>query len=185
MHTLNVLLFRLVKNLALDPAPLPNIMKTLASLIVIALLSACAALPNVASGNDHQALWLVPINHTDRYAPHVVVDDVWAGNVGPHGGGGGATCCLDGRKDWSKPVWVKWRWGAEEDPVSKKITVPGEDRALLVSFPRPPKRLNKSITEKWSYEDYKADEAYLCVIFRTTDIVEFAYSFSGGGCQNK
>ena len=55
----------------------------------------------------------------------------------------------------------------------------------MVSFPGAPKRLNKSIKEKWSAEDYKADEAYLCVIFRTLDKVEFAYSHTGSGCRQK
>lgn len=160
-------------------------MKTLPCILVTTILSACSAIPNLTSGSNEQGLWLVPINHTERYAPNIVVDDAWAGNVGPHGGGGGAACCLGGRKDWSKPVLVKWRWGAEEDPITKQITLPGEDRSSLVSFPRPPKRLNKSIDEKWSREDYEADEAYLCIIFRSTDTVEFAYSYSGSGCSNK
>lgn len=162
-----------------------NPIKILGCVAAVAVLSSCAAAPDLMTGSDEQGLWLVPINHTDRYAPNIVVEDAWAGNVGSHGGGGGATCCLAGRKDWSKPVLVKWRWGAEEDSVSKQITIPGEDRSALVSFPRPPRRLNKSINEKWSREDYEADEAYLCVIFRTHDTVEFAYSYSGSGCKHK
>lgn len=150
-----------------------------------AVLSSCAAAPDWMVGGNEAGLWLVPINHTDRYAPNIVVEDAWAGNVGAHGGGGGAACCLAGRKDWSKPVLVRWRWGAEEDPVSKQITIPGEDRSALVPFPRAPRRLNKSIDEKWSREDYAADEAYLCVIFRTLDVVELTYSTSGSGCKQK
>lgn len=159
--------------------------KVLGMFAAAILLASCAAIPDSASGGNGPGLWLVPINHTDRYAPNIVLEDAWAGNVGPHGGGGGAVCCLAGRKDWSKPVLVKWEWGYEEDPVTKKITLPDEAHSAFVSFPRPPKRLNKSITEKWSREDYEADEAYLCVIFRTTDTVEFAYSSSGSGCKNK
>ena len=153
--------------------------------MAVAILSSCTIAPNSMAGSDGQSLMLVPINHTDRYAPNIVVDDVWAGNVGPQGGGGGATCCLDRRKDWSKPVLVKWRWGAEENPVTKAITVAGEDHSAMVSFPRAPKRLNKPINEKWSREDLEADEAYLCVIFRTTDTVEFAYSYNRSDCRNK
>lgn len=160
-------------------------MKILGCVAVAVVLSSCAAAPNSMAGSEEQGLWLVPINHTGRYAPNVVVDDAWAGNVGPHGGGGGAACCIGGRKDWSKPVLVKWEWGYEEDPMTKKITLPDEAHSALVVFPRSPRRLNKSINEKWSREDYEADEAYLCVIFRTTDTVEFAYSFSGSGCKNK
>lgn len=63
--------------------------------------------------------------------------------------------------------------------------MPGEDHSAMVSFPGAPKRLNKSIKEKWSTEDYMADEAYLCVIFRSLDKVEFAYSYSRGGCKQK
>lgn len=159
--------------------------KPLGILAAAILLASCAAIPDSATGGNEPGLWLVPINHTDRYAPNIVVEDAWAGNVGPQGGGGKRACCIAGRKDWSKPVLVKWRWGAEEDPVSKQITVTGEDHSALVSFPRPPKRLNKSIKETWSREDYEADEAYLCVIFRTTETVEFAYSYSGSGCRNK
>lgn len=149
------------------------------------LLASCSISPSAGSADAGPGLWLVPVNHTDRYAPNIVVDDAWAGNVGRQGGGGGAVCCVAGRKDWSKPVLVTWRWGAEEDPVTKAITIPGENRSAMVSFPGAPKRLNKSIKEKWSTEDYMADEAYLCVIFRSIDKVEFAYSYSGGGCRQK
>ncbi|MDR1996322.1 MAG: DUF3304 domain-containing protein [Azonexus sp.] len=160
-------------------------MKTLGCVVAAAILSSCATAPNSMADGGGPGLWLVPINHTDRYATYVAVDDVWAGNVGRQGGGGGAACCLGGRRDWSKPVLVKWRWGAEGDPVSKKITIPGEEHSALVAFPRPPRRLDKPIDEKWSREDYAADDHYLCVIFRTTDTVEFAYSSSGSGCRNK
>jgi hypothetical protein len=162
-----------------------KLQKILGCVTAAVLLSSCAPASNVMASSDEQGLWLVPVNHTDRYAPNIVVEDAWAGNVGPHGGGGGAACCIAGRKDWSKPVLVKWRWGAEEDPISKQITIPGEDRSALVSFPRPPRRLNKSINEEWSREDYETDEAYLCVIFRTLDTVEFAYSYNRSGCDNK
>ncbi|MDR1995532.1 DUF3304 domain-containing protein, partial [Azonexus sp.] len=111
-----------------------KLMETLGCVVVAAILSSCAAAPGSMAGGD-QGLWLVPINHTDRYAPYVAVDDVWAGNVGRQGGGGGAACCLDRRKDWSKPVWVKWEWGYEEDPVTKKITLPDEAHSALVAFP--------------------------------------------------
>lgn len=162
-----------------------NPLKIPGYVVLAGLLSSCAASSGLTVGGNEPGLWLVPINHTDRYAPNIVVEDAWAGNVGPQGGGGKAACCLGGRKDWSKPVLVKWEWGYEEDPVTKKITLPDEQHSALVAFPRPPRRLAKSISEKWSREDYEADEAYLCVIFRTLDTVEFAYSFSGSACKNK
>ncbi len=159
--------------------------KLVGQIIGAAMLASCTTLPGITSADEGPGLWLVPVNHTDRYAPNIVVDDAWAGNVSPQGGGGGAACCLGGRKDWSTPVKVTWRWGAEEDPVTKVITRPGEDRSAIVAFPGAPKRLNKSIKEKWSREDYMADEAYLCVIFRSLDKVELAYSYSGSGCKHK
>ena len=159
--------------------------KILGNACLAALLASCSSMPTVSSADVGPGLWLVPVNHTDRYAPSIFVEDAWAGNVGPQGGGGGAVCCVAGRADWSKPVLVKWRWGAEEDPATKAITVPGEDHSAMVSFPGVPKRLNKSMKEKWSTEDYMADEAYLCVIFRALNKVEFAYSYSGSGCRQK
>lgn len=162
-----------------------NFRKTLGNASFAVLLTSCSISPSAGSADSGPGLWLVPVNHTDRYAPSIFVEDAWAGNVGPQGGGGGAVCCVAGRKDWSKPVLVTWRWGAEEDPVTKAITTPGEDHSAMVSFPGAPKRLNKSIKEKWSTEDYMADEAYLCVIFRSLDNVEFAYSYSRGGCEQK
>lgn len=159
--------------------------KIIGNTALAALLASCSSVPNISAADPGPGLWLVPVNHTDRYAPNIFVDAAWAGNVGPQGGGGGAVCCIAGRSDWSKPVLVKWRWGAEEDPATKTITLAGEDRSAMVSFPRAPKRLNKSIKEPWSTEDYLADEAYLCVIFRSLDKVEFAYSSSGSGCRQK
>jgi hypothetical protein len=169
--------------------------KTLASLGLIIGMVACSTVPNLDSadlwvgpGDAGPGLWLVPINHTERYAPSIGVEDVWAGNVVPRSksrGGGKSTCCLSGRRDWSKPVEVRWRWGAERDPVTRAIVVEGEDRSALVSFPRAPRRLNKSIKEDWSYDEYMADESFLCIIFRTTDEVEFAFSPTGFGCVHK
>lgn len=128
---------------------------------------------------------IVPVNHTGRYAYPIFVEDAWAGNVNAYGGGGKATCCLAGRNDWSTPVKVQWRWGTEEDRMTKQITMPPEERSALVSFPRAPHRVNKTIQEQWTLEDYQADEAYLCVIFRTLDTVELAFSSSGSGCRSK
>lgn len=162
-----------------------KIRKLVGSTALTAMLASCSAIPSISSADQGPGLWLVPVNHTDRYAPSVFVDDAWAGNVGAQGGGGGAVCCIAGRSDWSKPVLVKWRWGAEEDPVTKAVTLAGEDHTANVAFPRAPKRLKKSIKEPWSTEDYMADEAYLCVIFRKIDKVEFAYSSSGNGCREK
>ncbi len=159
--------------------------KILGGIALAALLASCSNLPTTSGADPGPGLWLVPVNHTDRYSPSIFVDDAWAGNVGAQGGGGGAVCCIAGRKDWSRPVKVTWRWGAEEDPVTKAITMAGEDRSAMVAFPGAPKRLNKYIKEPWTTEDYMADEAYLCVILRSLDKVEFAYSYSRGGCQTK
>lgn len=162
-----------------------NLRKILGNTALVALLASCSSLPNISAADPGPGLWLVPVNHTDRYASSIFVEDAWAGNVGRQGGGGGALCCIAGRSDWSKPVLVKWEWGYEVDPVSKKITTPDEAHTAMVSFPRAPKRLNKSIKEPWSTEDYMADEAYLCVILRSLDKVEFAFSSSGNGCKQK
>src|SRR5690606_10644720 len=99
------------------------------------ILSSCSALGAGTTSDNELGMWLVPVNHTHRYAPNIVVDKAWAGNVRAFGGGGGAACCLAGRADWSKPVLVEWTWGYEEDPVTRKITVPEERRKALVSFP--------------------------------------------------
>lgn len=150
----------------------------------LAALSLTSCATPFDSGNEPGQM-LVPVNHTHRYAPNIFVEDAWAGNVDAHGGGGGATCCIAGRKDWSKPALVQWRWGAEDDPATGKITVAGEDRSALVPFPRAPHRINKSIKDDWSREDFLADEIYLCVIFRTVDTVEFAFSSTRSGCTTK
>ncbi|MCH2242038.1 MAG: DUF3304 domain-containing protein [Aquabacterium sp.] len=159
--------------------------RLLSQISLAAWLAACSGLSGGHATGTQAGLWLVPVNHTGRHAPQIFVDDTWAGNVGRHGGGGGAVCCIAGRADWSKPVLVQWRWGREEDPVTKAVTLAGEDRSAMVAFPRAPKRLNKPIKEPWSSEDYAADEAYLCVIFRTLDKVELSYATRAGACREK
>lgn len=94
------------------------------STALTAMLASCSAIPSISSADQGPGLWLVPVNHTDRYASNILVDDAWAGNVGRQGGGGGAVCCVAGRSDWSKPVLVKWEWGYEVDPVTKKNHYP-------------------------------------------------------------
>ncbi|MCC4113795.1 DUF3304 domain-containing protein [Aromatoleum toluclasticum] len=158
---------------------IPN--PALAALATLALAS-CAT--PVVSGNEPGQM-LVPVNHTHRYAPNIVVEDAWAGNVDAHGGGGKATCCIAGRKDWSKPALVRWRWGAEDDRATGKVILAGEDRSALVPFPRAPHRINKSTKDDWSREDFLADEIYLCVIFRTLETVEFAFSSTRSACRHK
>ncbi len=157
----------------------------LGNVMLAVLLASCSSLPSTSSADQGPGLWLVPVNHTDRYASNIFVDGAWAGNVGRQGGGGGAACCIAGRADWSKPVEVKWEWGYEVDPITKKVTIPDEPHSTMVALPGVPKRLNKSIKEEWSREDYMADEAYLCVIFRSRKKVELAYSYSRGGCKQK
>ncbi|WP_018988722.1 DUF3304 domain-containing protein [Aromatoleum toluclasticum] len=160
-------------------------MKILESaLAALTSLSLWSCATPVASGNEPGQM-LVPVNHTNRYAPNIVVEDAWAGNVDAFGGGAGATCCIAGRKDWSKPALVRWRWGAEDDRATGKIILAGEDRSALVPFPRAPHRINKSTKDNWSTEDFLADEIYLCVIFRTLETVEFAFSSTRSGCKAK
>lgn len=143
-------------------------------------LTSCVTPPSNEPGQ-----MLVPVNHTRRYAPTIVVEDAWAGNVDAYGGGGKATCCIAGRKDWSKPALVQWRWGAEDDPATGKIVLAGENRSALVPFPRAPHRIDKTVQDDWSREDFLADEIYLCVIFRTLDKVEFEFSSSARACRDK
>jgi hypothetical protein len=154
-------------------------------MLIAFLFSSCTAVPVSTGGSNEPGQMLMPVNHINRYAPNIFVEDAWAGNVRAHGGGGKATCCIAGRKDWSKPALVRWRWGDEEEPLSKQVILPGEDRSALVPFPRAPRRVHKSVQETWSREDYLADEAYLCVIFRALDKVEFAFSSTANDCSYK
>lgn len=158
---------------------------TVLFLLISILMSSCALAPALSGDVNAPGQMLVPVNHTGRYALNIFVEDAWAGNLDAHGGGGSATCCIAGRKDWSKPALVRWRWGREEDPVTREVTVPGEDHSTLVAFPRAPHRVNKTVQEEWSREDYLADEVYLCVIFRTLELVEFEFSSTRGGCATK
>ena len=162
-----------------------NVYKVIRWLILALSLSSCSTISGMTSGGGEPGLMLVPVNHTDRYAPSIVVEDTWAGNVRAHGGGGSAACCIAGRKDWSKPALVRWEWGYQRDPVTKEIVLPDEAHSELVSFPRAPHRVTKTPLESWTREDYLADEGYLCVIFRTLDRVEFAFSSRPSECPKK
>ena len=54
---------------------------------------------------DGPSLWMVPVNHYERYADSVFVDKYWAGNItrrnenGRASGGGKAACCYVGYED--------------------------------------------------------------------------------------
>jgi hypothetical protein len=143
----------------------------------VAALSACGhTLPEDPFDGEGEALSVVPINHTDRYAVDIFVDKYWAGNVDDHAGGGAAVCCYPGLKDWSQPVTVKWTWGWEEDPKTKAVTLPDEQHSVVAHFPA-----------GGPYNDpdpYKAD-AYLCVILRDLNTAELAFSPSRSGCADK
>jgi hypothetical protein len=139
-------------------------------------LSACGTLPDDPFESKGGALGMVPINHTDRYAVDIVVDKYWAGNVSARAGGGGASCCYPGLKDWSRPVTVRWIWGWEEDPVTKVQTIPDESHTVVAHFP-PGGPHNDP-------DEYK-DDAYVCVILRDRDKVDLAFSPSRSGCWDK
>lgn len=149
------------------------------SLFLPILFSACATadvLPDDPFAGAGPALTIIPINHTDRHIPDLYVDQYWGANVYPHNGGGSGVCCYPGLKDWRKPVRITWRWGMEEDPVTKAITRAGEDRTAVVHFPEGgPKRSS----------DTSEDESYLCVIFRDNDQVELAFATKGSACARK
>ncbi|QPS45035.1 DUF3304 domain-containing protein [Burkholderia humptydooensis] len=151
----------------------------LAACFAVFALTACAgssALPNDPLAEERRALSITPVNHTDRYAVDIYVGRYWAGAVDSQGGGGSATCCFPGMKDWSKPVTVTWIWGTEEDPKTKAITMPREKRSVQVHFPPGGPRQDP--------DPYKTD-AYLCVIFRNLDTVELAFAPGSSKCWDK
>ncbi len=146
---------------------------------IVPFVSACAAfeaLPDDPFDGAGPALVMVPVNHTDRYIPSLYLDQYWGANADAHGGGRKGVCCYPGLKDWRKPVNVTWRWGQEEDSVTRAITLAGEDRSAVVNFPPGgPKRSS----------DTSEDEAYLCVIFRELNKVELAFATKGSACARK
>jgi hypothetical protein len=143
----------------------------------VATLSACGhTLPEDPFDGEGEALTVVPINHTDRYAVDIVVDKYWAGNASRRADGGAAACCYPGLKDWSQPVTVKWTWGTEEDPKTKAITIPREPHTVVAHFP--------AVGPHSDPDPYKTD-AYLCVILRDLNTAELAFSPSASGCDEK
>ncbi|CAM2175784.1 DUF3304 domain-containing protein [Paraburkholderia sacchari] len=140
-------------------------------------LSACGhVLPDDPFASEGQAMAMVPINHTDRYAVNIFVDKYWAGNVTRHAGGGAAACCYPGLKDWRQPVTIKWTWGWEEDPKTNAVTMPDEPHTVVAHFPSSGPR---------SDPDPMKDDAYVCVILRDLGTAELAFSPSRSGCANK
>jgi hypothetical protein len=141
-------------------------------------LSACAGgtLPDDPFDGEGGPVGMVPINHTDRYAVNIFVDKYWAGDVDDHAGGGSASCCYPGLKDWSKPVTVTWTWGQESDPQTKTVLLKREQREAVVHFP---------VGGPHSDREMSRDDAYLCVILRDLDKVDLAFSPSRSGCANK
>jgi|GEM_PF-2224237 len=119
---------------------------------------------------------MVPVNHTDRYAVNIFLDKYWAGNADPHEGGGTATCCYPGLKNWSKPVTVHWTWGQESDPQTKTVLLKREQREVAVHFP--------ASGPHHDPDTYK-DDSYVCVILRDIDKVDLAFSPSRSGCADK
>ena len=79
---------------------------------------------------------------------------------------------------------VSWEWGYERDPLTKTISLPDEQHTVLATFPRPPKRLHKPDPQHWTRDDMLQDEGYLCVILRTLERVELAFSVSRRACWN-
>ncbi|MCS3394126.1 DUF3304 domain-containing protein [Burkholderia thailandensis] len=142
-------------------------------------LTACASSdtqsdnPNIGGG---QALGMVPINHTDRYAVNIFVDKYWAGDAEPQNAGGKTACCFPGMKDWSKPVTIRWTWGQESNRETKVILKPRESRTVQAYFPA---------QGPHSDPDWHKTDAYLCIILRDLNTAEVAFSPSGTGCRMK
>jgi hypothetical protein len=119
---------------------------------------------------------MVPANHTDRWAVNIYVDQYWAGDVSPRGGGAKAACCFPGMQDWSKPVTVTWIWDDVVDPKAAPIPAPEEKHSVQVNFPPGGPHRNP---------DWHKTDAYLCVILRGPNTAELAFSPSGSGCMSK
>ncbi|WLE62857.1 DUF3304 domain-containing protein [Burkholderia plantarii] len=143
------------------------------SLIACALfaLSACAndSLPPDDPLASEHPLWMVQVNHTDRGAINLAVDQYGMGDVYPHSGGGAAACCYPSPKDWSKPVTVHWEWDTMFDPKAKVIP-PTEPHSLIVHFPPGGPAKN---------------DRYLCLILRDRDTAELAFSRAATRCATK
>ncbi|WP_133645438.1 DUF3304 domain-containing protein [Paraburkholderia flava] len=135
------------------------------------VLSACegrSLLPDDSLASDHP-LWMVPVNHIDRWAVNMAVDRYGMGGAPPNGGGGAAACCYPGPRDWSKPVTVHWEWDTVVD-LRTKVAPPTEPHSMVTHFPPggPAK-----------------DEDYLCLILRDNDTAELAFARSRTRCANK
>ncbi|CAM2175776.1 DUF3304 domain-containing protein [Paraburkholderia sacchari] len=140
-------------------------------------LSACGhALPDDPFASEGQAMAMVPINHTDRYATSIFVDKYWAGDVDEHSGGGAAACCYPGLKDWRQPVTVRWTWGQESDPQTKVVLKKREQRTVTAYFPPDGPHNDR---------DPMKDDAYVCVILSDLNTAELAFSPNRSGCANK
>jgi hypothetical protein len=111
---------------------------------------------------------MVPINHTDRGAIDVFVDEHWAGDVDKHQGGGAAACCYPGLNDWRQPVTIRWTWG----DGSKET----ERQAVVTHFPA---------SGPHDDPDPLKSDAYVCVILRDLNTAELAFSPSASGCAHK
>ncbi|MGF6900261.1 DUF3304 domain-containing protein [Paraburkholderia sp. GAS348] len=141
-------------------------------------LSACAGtgLPDDPFAGEGAAMAMVPINHTDRYAVNIFIDKYWAGDATRQSGGGKAACCYPGLEDWSQPVTVTWTWGWEEDPKTKAVLKPDEQRTVVARFPA---------SGPHSDHDPMKDDAYVCVILRDLDKAELAFSPTASGCADQ
>ncbi|WP_186157151.1 DUF3304 domain-containing protein [Burkholderia gladioli] len=142
-------------------------------------LTACAGsntMPDDPLAGGGQALAMVPANHADRYAVNIFVDKYWAGDVSAHAGGSKAACCFPDIKSWSEPVTVTWEWGREEDSQTGTVTMPDEKHSVQVNFPAGGPHQDPD----W----HKAD-AYLCVILRSRNTADLAFSPSRSGCMSK
>ncbi len=78
---------------------------------------------------------MVPINHTDRYAVDIFIDKYWAGDVSSHGGvAARPPAAIRALKIGGQPVTVKWVWGWEEDPKTKRVLEPDEPHTVVAHF---------------------------------------------------
>ncbi|WLE62859.1 DUF3304 domain-containing protein [Burkholderia plantarii] len=136
------------------------------------ILSACASnslLPDDPLVSEHP-LWMVPINHVDRWAINMAVDKYGMAGAPPHNGGGAAACCYPSPKDWSKPVTVHWTLGTELDPITKAVIKPREPHSMALHFPPGGPAKN---------------DRYLCLILRDRDTAELAFSRAATRCALK
>lgn len=80
------------------------------------LLCSCTEEPAMPS--------IVGINYSDRWVSTFRVNGHDAGNVAPHGGGGGFVCCIGVPRQWHSRLVAKVQWTEDErDPAKWREAV--------------------------------------------------------------